>query len=336
MSGKIYSYWLMVPSGLEEVALDELRERVPQIQGVNVEAGGRTGQIFFTFKRSPQQLAGLQAAMQLAGVVAQMHRVTVGQPGLDHLCDRIARVDFAAVANLARSWGHDVQVDRFALSATLQGRYRFGQADVIRAVARVMCEKHGMRQGQGDNILRLHLQLNGRRGLLGIRLGPAIAPSAALAFCLFRLLGMQAGTHLLWSRRDWREMAALERHSTPRVLIGIDERKPARREQRTLAAVAKAGYYPLKNGCMDYALRHVGKDSHGEIAELARILRFGGVGLVQVSQAAPFLAAMDEGDYPFVVLAHLRMRERGRPYELLVLERLEAYDPDLIQVKWEV
>ena len=87
MSGKIYRYWLMVPSGLEEVALDELRERVPQIQGVNVEPGGRTGQIFFTFKRSPQQLAGLQAAMQLAGVVAQMHRVTVGQPGLDHLCD---------------------------------------------------------------------------------------------------------------------------------------------------------------------------------------------------------------------------------------------------------
>ena len=336
MSGKIYRYWLMVPSGLEEVALDELRERVPQIQGVNVEPGGRTGQIFFTFKRSPQQLAGLQAAMQLAGVVAQMHRVTVGQPGLDHLCDRIAKVDFAAVANLARSGGHDVQVDRFALSATLQGRYRFGQADVIRAVARVLREKHGMRQGQGGNMLRLHLQLNGRRGLLGIRLGPAIAPSAALAFCLFRLLGMQAGTHLLWSRRDWREMAALERHSTPRVLIGIDEKKPARREQRTLAAVAKAGYYPLKNGCMDYALRHVGKDSHGEIAELARILRFGGVGLVQVSQAAPFLAAMDEGDYPFVVLAHLRMRERGRPYELLVLERLEEYDPDLIQVSWEV
>ena len=65
-------------------------------------------------------------------------------------------------------------------------------------------------------------------------------------------------------------------------------------------------------------------------------MRFGGVGLVQVSQAPPFLAAMDEGDYPFVVLAHLRMRERGRPYELLVLERLEEYDPDLIQVKWEL
>ncbi len=336
MSGKIYRYWLMVPSGLEEVALDELRERAPQIQGVNVEPGGRTGQIFFTFKRSPQQLAGLQAAMQLAGVVAQMHRVTVGQPGLDHLCDRIASVDFAAVANLARSGGGHVLVDRFALSATLQGRYRFGQAEVIRAVARVLREKHGMRQGRGGNILRLHLQLNGRRGLLGIRLGPAIAPSAALAFCLVRLLGMQACTHLLWSRRDWREMAALERHSTPRMLIGIDERKPARREQQALVAVAKAGYYPLTNGCMDYALRHVGKDSHGEIAELARILRFGGVGLVQVGQVAPFLAALDEGDYPFVVLAHLRMRERGRPYELLVLERLEEYDSDLIQVKWEV
>ena len=159
MTGKIYRYWLMVPSGREAVALDELREKVPQIQRVNVESGGRTGQIFFTFERSPRQLAGLETVMQLAGVVAEMHRVTVGRPGLDHLCERIGKVDFSAVINLARSGGDDVQVDRFALSATLQGRYRFGRADVIRAVSRVMREKHGLREGRGGNLLRLHLQL---------------------------------------------------------------------------------------------------------------------------------------------------------------------------------
>ena len=131
-------------------------------------------------------------------------------------------------------------------------------------------------------------------------------------------------------------MVALERHRAPRVLIGIDDSKALGREQRLRAVMAKVGNFPLKNGCMDYALCHAGNDNHDEIAELARILRFGGVGLVQAGDGAAFLAAMDEGDYPFVVLAHLPMNERGRPYDLFVVERLEEYEPDLIKVEWEV
>ena len=96
------------------------------------------------------------------------------------------------------------------------------------------------------------------------------------------------------------------------------------------------GNFPLKDGCMDYALCLADRDNHDEIAELARILRFGGVGLVQVGNGASFLAAIDEGDHPFVVLAHLRIHERGRPYDLFVVERLEEYEPDLIEVEWEV
>ena len=53
MADKIYRYWIAVPSGLEAVALDELREYAPEVQQVEVEPGGRMGQIFFTYKRRP-------------------------------------------------------------------------------------------------------------------------------------------------------------------------------------------------------------------------------------------------------------------------------------------
>ena len=53
MTDKIYRYWVAVPSGLEAVALDELHEHAPEVQQVDVEPGGRVGQIFFTYKRSP-------------------------------------------------------------------------------------------------------------------------------------------------------------------------------------------------------------------------------------------------------------------------------------------
>ena len=39
MADKIYRYWIAVPSGLEAVALDELREHVPEVQQVDVEPG---------------------------------------------------------------------------------------------------------------------------------------------------------------------------------------------------------------------------------------------------------------------------------------------------------
>ena len=59
MADKIYRYWIAVPSGLEAVALDELREHAPEIEQVEVEPGGRVGQIFFTYKRSPRRLLQL-------------------------------------------------------------------------------------------------------------------------------------------------------------------------------------------------------------------------------------------------------------------------------------
>ena len=321
MDDKIYRYWVAVPSGLEEVALDELCEHAPEVQQVNVEPGGRVGQIFFTYKRSPGRLLQLRSAMQCAGLIVQMHGVTVGRPGLEYICKRIARCDLTPVKSLAQVQSPEIDTDTFALSATLQGRYRFSSAELTAAVAAVLRDQHGLRIGNGPHLLRLHLQLTGRRALLGLRLGEGIAPNAAVAYCLARLVAMQPGACVLWARRDPRELAVLEAFA-PRLLVGI--------RAHLLAAL---DHLPFVGDHLDYAFSLAGENSAAELAELARVLRAGGIAVVQATDFDHCIALLEAGDYPLEVLADLEMRERGRAYRLVVLERLAEEDAGLLQVE---
>ena len=320
MADKIYRYWIAVPSGLEEVALDELCEHAPEVRQVNVEPGGRVGQIFFTYKRSPGRLLQLRSAMQCAGLIVQMHGVTVGRPGLEYICNRIARCDLTPVKSLAQVQSAEIDTDAFALSATLRGRYRFSSAELTAAVAAVLRDKHGLRPSKGPHLLRLHLQLTGRRALLGLRLGTGATPSAAVAYCLARLVAMQPGACVLWARRDVGELAVLEEFA-PRLLVGIRAH-----------LVAALDHLPLVGAHLDYAFSLAGENPAAELAELARVLRAGGIALVQVEHFDRFIALLEAGDYPLEVLADLEMHERGRAYRLVVLERLEGEEAGLLQI----
>ena len=320
MADKIYRYWIAVPSGLEAVALDELRECAPEVQQVDVEPGGRVGQIFFTYKRSPRQLLQLRSAMQCAGLLVQMHGVTVGRPGLEYICKRIARCDLTSVKSLAQVQSAAIDPHAFALSATLRGRYRFNAAELTAAVAAVLRDQHGLRRGNGPNLLRLHLQLTGRRALLGLRLGEGNGPNAAVAYCLARLVAMQPGACVLWARRDPHELAALQEAFAPRLLVGIRAH-----------LIAALDHLPLVAGRLDYAFNLAGENPAAELAELARVLHTGGIAVVQVAQFDPFLAALETGAYPLAVLADLEIHEHGRVWRLVVLERLAEEDAGLLQ-----
>ena len=325
MADKIYRYWIAVPSGLEAVALDELREHAPEIERVEVEPGGRVGQIFFTYKRSPGRLLQLYSAIQCTGLIVQMHGVTVGRPGLEQICKRIARCNLMPGKSLAQAQSAAIDTRAFSLSATLRGRYRFSAAELTSAVTAVLRDKHELRPGKGSDLLRLHLQLTGRRALLGLRLGTGATPDAAVAYCLGRLVAMQPGACALWARRDLGELAALQEAFAPRLLVGI-------RANLTAAL----DHLPFVEARFDYAFSMAGENPVAELAELARVLRAGGIAVVQVSEFdhfIHFIALLEAEDYPLAVLADLEIRERGRTYRLVVLERLAEAEPGLLQVE---
>ena len=319
MIDKIYRYWIAVPSGLEEVALDELREYAPEVQQVSVEPGGRVGQIFFTYKRSPGRLLQLRSAMHCSGLISQMHGVTVGRPGLEYICKRIARCDLTPVKSLAQAQSAAVDTDAFALSATLQGRYRFSSAELTAAVAAVLRDQHGLRPGKGPHLLRLHLQLTGRRALLGVRLGTGTAPNAAMAYCLARLVAVQPGACVLWARRAPSELAALQDLFQPSVLVGI---RSSGSGHGPVGVVAVLDRLPLVGDCIDYAFGFAAGECAALLAELSRVLRTGGIAAIQVADLELLLGHLEIGVYPLDVLADLSLPERGRPYRLVVLERL--------------
>ena len=319
MADKIYRYWIAVPSGLEEVALDELREHAPEIEQVEVEPGGRAGQIFFTYKRSPGRLLQLRSVMQCSGLISQMHGVTVGRPGLEYICKRIARCDLMPVKSLAQAQSTELDTGAFALSATLQGRYRFSSAELTAAVAAVLRDEHGLRPGKGSHLLRLHLQLTGRRALLGLRLGAGTAPNAAMAYCLARLVAMQLGACVLWARRDTSELAALQELFQPSVLAGI---RSSENRHGSVGLVADLDHLPLVEDCIDYAFGFAAGDCAALLSELSRVLRAGGIAAIQVADLELLLGYLEMGVYPLDVLADLSLPERGRPYRLVVLERL--------------
>lgn len=327
MADKIYRYWIAVPSGLEAVALDELHEHAPEVQQVEVEPGGRVGQIFFTYKRSPRRLLALRSAMQCAGLISQMHGVTVGRPGLDYICKRIARCDLTPVKSLAQAQSAAVDPRFFALSATLRGRYRFSTAELTAAVAAVLRDEHGLHPGKGPHLLRLHLQLTGRRALLGLRLGTGAAPNAAAAYCMARLVAMQPGACVLWARRDLGELAALKAIFQPSPSVGI---LPAGSRRGLAGVVAAPDRLPLAENCIDYAFGFAAGDCAALLAELARVLQAGGIAVVQVADFDRFI--LEAEAEPLAILADLEIHERGRAYRLVVLERLAEDEAGLLQI----
>ena len=184
----------------------------------------------------------------------------------------------------------------------------------------VLRDKHGLRPGKGPHLLRLHLQLTGRRALLGLRLGTGATLGAAVAYCLGRLVAVQPGACVLWARRDLGELAVLEEFA-PRLLVGIRAH-----------LIAALDHLPLVDERLDYAFSLAGENPAAELAELARVLCAGGIAVVQVADFDYFIALLEAGDYPLEVLADLEMHERGRAYRLVVLERLEEEETGLLQI----
>ena len=131
---------------------------------------------------------------------------------------------------------------------------------------------------------------------------------------------MQPGACVLWARRDLGELAALEEFA-PSLLVGIRAH-----------LVAALDHLPFAGERLDYAFSLAGENPAAELAELARVLRAGGIAVVQVEHFDYFISFLEAGDYPLEVLADLEMHERGRAYRLVVLERLEEEETGLLQI----
>jgi hypothetical protein len=327
MEAKVYRFCASALGGLEEVVADELRGRLAELGPLRIERGGRQGRVFFTHRRSPRLLLGLQTPLSVWGVLAQVQGVTVGRPGLARLLGQLDEVDLAAARRLLKACEPGADEGRFQLSVTLRGAHRFSRGELARQVQERL-RARGLAPGEGRNLLRLQLKVEGSRALLGLQLGPnradqCLGPGGIggpLASCLGRLLPA-AGTEVLLALGCSPEGArALAATGDRGPLVAV---VPAAAEGRGAGIVkGRAGALPLGGGCVDLAVAAgLGTPVRPWLGELARVLHPGGVALVLGSRA---LAAVLEAEEGFAIHAALPINLKGRRHTAWMLERMEA------------
>jgi len=330
---KIYSYWATAVAGLEEVAREEMREGLKGVRFDQVEKGRDNTRLFFNYERSPQTLLAIRSVDNVYAILSSINGITVGGPGLERVKAQLAKIDMEVAKRLAQSLDAHIAVDCAQINATVQGRHRFRAADLVREAQHIFATHHGIAGATtGQRCLHLQIQVKGRNALLGMRLSmDGREPNRALAYCLGRLLGLEADDQVLWLRRDAKEAVELREAFGADVFVAL----PAQGDNRDVAGgfYAEDAHIPLVDTACSHVLAHIrGAGSLAILPELARILPFGGIAAVEVERPEPFIAALR--GLAFDIAAALPMHSRGRKRILFVLERLP--EEELLQVSQEL
>lgn len=334
MEGKIYQYYASALSGLEEVVADELQSRLPGLTQLRLERGKRQGRVFFTHRRSPRLLLDLRTPLNLGGILAQVQGITVGQPGLERLLNQLEKVDFQSAQHLLKACEPEADEGRFQLSVTMQGAHRFSKGEVVGQVQGLL-ERRGLKPGEGLGHLRLQLQVEGQRAVLGMQLGPNRARhcleeggiGGPLASCLGHLLPATGNEVLVVMGFSPGGVAELAGSGGRAALIALGSVLSPGTGAQCLAARSQLAFLPLGEGSADLVLAAQPEPPfHPWIAELARILHPGGVAAVLAAESRA-LAALLQTSGEFAPVAGLPINLKGRPFTLWMLERLEEGEP---------
>lgn len=312
---RILDYQTTCIGGLEEVATDELRVVTGgRVQGLRVERGA-VGRLLFRYEGSPRQLLGLGCATAILAVARQAHDVTVGRPGLGRVLRCVSRLPLDACRRIARTCQAGVEEDAYELTVTVRGSHRFGAAEVAEGAHRILREQLGLRC-EGSAPLRLVLQVQSRRALLGIHLGPR-RPSGdpqregwpgPAARSVARLLDLAAGDRVLALPGGCRgELAFLECEGAG----------------RGVALSAARFRLPLADGAVDAAMVVPLARGRPELAEIARVVAPGGVVALLVAPGDDLAARLHDFDIPLEVMGGLGVYVRRRRWALLLLGRVE-------------
>jgi hypothetical protein len=351
---------------MEEIAVDEIREKIPTVEALRIERGVRHGRVFFTLRRSPKVLETLRAPMTIYGQLADFAGITPGKPGLERLLARALGSDIAAGGRLYKACrGTDPTC--IGLNVRLQGRHRFDKAEVVSSLRQGLIQRHGLGLGEGGPLLVL--QVENKRALWGIQLyrsrrnlgGGGNQIQGPLAYGLGRILDLADDDLVLLPEGTQAGLSAL-REAVPSTRLVFTDGQPTRSsgEQEWPSAIAAWGVkaamaaLPLRDTCVDAVLasfklskandvakENQSKDQSSEaqsglsdenlaseqLEEYARVLQPGGMAVIMCAWPQLVLGLVEALDLPLGVVARLPIGLRGRELTILMLERLEEVEP---------
>jgi len=166
---KVYNFYVTVAGGMEDVAVAEIKKKLGKVSDLHVARGRRMSRVFFHYERSPKKLLELRAVAQVYALLANISGVTVGQPGLLRVAQRVGQVDLVPAAVL-----HDIlhgvkEGVGFRLSCTTGKGHRFSVGAVSLVVQTVLTLKYEIDDSASRPYV-LHLRVEGNRALFGLQL----------------------------------------------------------------------------------------------------------------------------------------------------------------------
>jgi hypothetical protein len=361
MEFKLFRYYANTIGGLEDVVLNDLHAQLEELDQVRVEHGKRYGRIFFKYTRSPRRLLSLRSTENCFALLAEIHGITVGPPGLEYLCEKIKKLDMRPAIRLGQACKTSINGDSFQLNTTLQGGHRFTGAQLARSIQRVLVDQHGLKPGNGKDVLQFHLQVTGKRALFSLRL-PGVKPidssverdglGGSLAYCLAYILGIQQQDTVVNATCGKDGLERIRHFCRPRLLVGCHHDKNhlvAAREigkdqaKQELLIASVQGDLPLADASVDCLLSSLSERSGGgvdgewrrQLEEFARVLHPGGVVALLVARPREFVTVLQTAGGPFEIMAGLPIYLKARKYTIFLLERLAVVEPTegLLQIE---
>ena len=357
MEAKLYRYFVTTVGGLEDVVREDLQTHLQGLEQVQVEHGKRYGRIFFQYTRSPRRLLDLRSTENCFALLAEIHGITVGVPGLEFLGAKIKKLDLRPAIRLGQACRPAINGGRFQLSTTLQGGHRFTGAQLAGSIQKVLVDHHGLEPGNGKDVLQFHLQVMGKRALFSLRL-PIVKTldssiekdglGGSLVYCLAHILGIQQQDIVVNANCGKDGLERIGDFCRPRLMVGFHQ------ESNHLAASRKTGTasdgqgvliratqgeLPLADASVDCLFSNLSAGCSAgllkrQIEEFVRILHPGGVAALLVVRPREFLGLLQRIGVPFEIMAGLPIYFKAHKYTIFLLERLELVEPseELLQI----
>ena len=166
---KVYDFYVTVAGGMEDIAVAEMKQQLGRVDDLRIVRGRRLSRIFFHYERSPKKLLALRSVAQIYALLATVSGVTVGQPGLLRIAQRVGQVDLIPAAVL-HDILHGVKDEvGFRLSCTTGKGHRFSASELHHVVQTLLMMKYEV----DDDVNRpyvLHLRVDGNKALFGLQL----------------------------------------------------------------------------------------------------------------------------------------------------------------------
>ena len=357
MEPKLYRYFATTVGGLEDIVLEDMQTHLQGLEQMRVEHGKRYGRIFFQYTRSPRRLLDLHSTENCFALLAEIHGITVGVPGLEFLRRKIKKLDLRPAVRLGQACRPAINGGLFQLSTTLQGTHRFTGAELAGSIQKVLVDHHGLEPGNGKDVLQLHLQVMGKRALFSLRL-PRVKTldssierdglGGSLVYCLAHILGIQQQDIVVNATCGRDGLERIGDFCRPRLMVGFHQERNhlvasgqvgATPDGHVVLVAGTRADLPLADASVDCLLSSLSADPSAgvlerQLEEFVRVLHPGGVAALLVARPREFVTLLQRAGVPFEIMAGLPIYFKARKYTIFLLERLDLVESseELLQI----